>query len=360
MPEIEYTAMEIADFYKYIHHVPYKLGLQFGNCRIRVQTNSESLCLHLAHYYEDFQRHDDAEPHIEISAVDTEIQDFNVDFEVRQPEPGKRKIKEEFHDFKDGRLVRKRLTGMCFVFGKAFNLAVGPCFENDNQVINFINNRFIEWMLNQDMLLAHGAGVFLDGKGIAMAGFSGMGKSTLALHLMSRGFNFISNDRLLIDLKDGQLNMWGVPKLPRINPGTAMNNPDLQAILSPTEKNRMEAMDPEKLWHLEDKYDVYLDQCYGPNRFHLHAPISLIVILNWDHEYKDPIFNRVDLWNRRDLLPAFMKSPGLFYQPEPGRGMDFSVEAYLNRLRGCPVLEITGGVDFNRAVETCMEQLKGL
>lgn len=360
MPEIEYTAMEIADFYKYLHNVPHSLNLQFGDCRIRVQTNSEPLRDHLIHYFQDFHGEETAKADIEIAAVDAEIPEFNVDFEVRHPEPGKRKIKEEYHDFRDGRLVRKRLTGMCFVFGKGLNLAVGPCFENDNQVINFINNRFIEWMLNRNMLLAHGAGVSLDGKGIAMAGFSGMGKSTLALHLMSRGFNFISNDRLLIEQKDGGLNMWGVPKLPRINPGTALNNPDLQTILSPSEKSRMEAMPLEKLWHLEHKYDVYIDQCYGPDRFHLHSPINLIVILNWDHEYKDPIFNRVDLWNRRDLLPAFMKSPGLFYQPGPGQEPDFSTDAYLNQLRGCPVLEITGGVDFNRAVDTCIEQLKGL
>ncbi|QPJ63795.1 MAG: HprK-related kinase B [Candidatus Nitronauta litoralis] len=352
--------MEIAEIYKNMHNFPHELNLKFGDCRIRVKTNSEPLCDHLIRYFQDFQADELSTPDIEITAVETEIQGFNVDFETRQPEPGKRKIKEEYFDFIDGRIVRKRLTGMCFIFGKELNLAVGPCFKNDNQVINFINNRFIEWMLKKEMLLAHCAGVSKNGKGIAMAGFSGMGKSTLALHLMSRGFNFISNDRLLLEQKDGRINMWGVPKLPRINPGTALNNPDLQTILSPSEKSKVEKMDPNKLWHLEQKYDVYIDQCYGSNRFELHAPINLIVILNWDHEYKDPVFNRVDLWSRRDLLPALMKSPGLFFLPDSGKKSDFSEDAYLKCLRGCPVLEITGGVDFNRAVDTCIEQLIGL
>ena len=66
---------------------------------------------------------------------------------MKTPDPGKTKIKEEYVDLDDGRIVRKRLTGMLFVFGGGQNVAVGPCGANLNQVINFINNRYIEWLL---------------------------------------------------------------------------------------------------------------------------------------------------------------------------------------------------------------------
>lgn len=42
-----------------------------------------------------------------------------------EPDPGKSKVKEEYADFPDGRLVRKRLTGMVFVFGEGDHLAMG-------------------------------------------------------------------------------------------------------------------------------------------------------------------------------------------------------------------------------------------
>ena len=64
-----------------------------------------------------------------------------------------------------------------------------------------------------------------------MAGFSGAGKSTLALHVMSLGATFVSNDRVMVAETpandSGAPMMYGVAKHPRINPGTAMNNPDL-------------------------------------------------------------------------------------------------------------------------------------
>ena len=62
--------------------------------------------------------------------------------------------------------------------------AVGPCLANDNQIVNFINNRLIEVRLRAGDLLFHAAGVARNGRGLALAGFSGAGKSTLALAIM--------------------------------------------------------------------------------------------------------------------------------------------------------------------------------
>ena len=178
------------------------------------------------------------------------------EFTIKQPDQGKNRIKEEFLELDGGRLVRKRLTGMYFLFGQDVNLAVGPCVENDNQVVNFINNRLIQWELDRGGLLAHAAAVNHQGRGLALAGFSGMGKSTLALHLMSRGLNFISNDRLLVQEAGRGVVMRGVPKLPRINPGTALNNPDLVSVIPEDEKEVFGQMSTDEIWTLEHKYDV--------------------------------------------------------------------------------------------------------
>jgi HprK-related kinase B len=330
-----------------------QLILAFDDCRIGVQTNSPELAYNLREYFSDFLSEDTTVDML-LTAHEAPPPELPHIFMSKEPDPGKNKIKEEFVDLSDGRLVRKRLTGMVFAFGGDDSLAVGPCLANANQVINFINNRFISWKLRQGCLLGHAAGVVLHGRGLALAGFSGMGKSTLALHLMSRGTDFISNDRVMIREDGPGLFMYGVAKLPRINPGTALNNPDLIEVIPPQEQERFRNLSPEELWSLEHKYDVFLDHCFGLGRFALAAPMEGLVILNWQRGPATTVIREVDLRQRRDLLPAFMKSTGLFFLPEDGEEIDHSEEAYLNRLEKTRVFEVSGGVDFDRACDACL------
>ncbi len=130
----------------------------------------------------------------------------------KKPDPGKSKIKEEYAEIEGGRIVRKRFAGMHFIFGGELHVAIGPCLENPNRIVAFINNRFIALKLNEGCLLGHAAG-------LAPGGFFGAGKSTLALHLMSRGVTFISSDPLIVTQNcAGGLKMFGVAKLPRVKP----------------------------------------------------------------------------------------------------------------------------------------------
>lgn len=338
----------------------HRLHLVFGDCAIRVDSNSAGLIGQLMRYYHGFvSRREWAD--LRIVALEAPALDFAAPgLTPKPPDPGKSKIKEEYAEYPDGRLVRKRLTGMVFLLGPQVQMAVGPCVANVNQVVNFINSRHIQWMLDQGGLLFHAAGVAGPSGGLALSGFSGAGKSTLALHLVSQGLNFVSNDRLVVRHTGRELMMFGVAKLPRINPGTALNNPHLAGVIPEAERERFAALEPEALWSLEHKYDAHLDQCFGPERFHLAAPLSGLVVLNWKRGVNGLKVNRVDLGDRPDLLPAFVKSPGLFYQPAKGEKPDFSDPAYLALLESCPVYEFSGGVDFAAATRACLDLLSPL
>lgn len=335
---------------------PHRLFLAMGECRFRVETNSEALARELTTYFSPFLC-PAVEPDIVVTALQAPVPDLGLDFAVKTPDPGKTKIKEEWVDLKDGRVVRKRLTGLHFVFGEGFNLALGDCEANPNQIVNFINNRFIERTLNDGCLLAHAAGVAVCETGLALAGFSGMGKSTLALHLVSKGVTFVSNDRLMIRPGTPRPAMFGVAKHPRINPGTALHNPDLAGIISPEDTARFNAMSPQELWNLECKYDALIDQLFGPDRFILQCPMHFLVLLNWSRDIATTRFEEIDVRERHDLLGAFMKDTGLFFLP--AREYASTAEEYARALSGCRVYEVSGGVDFDFAAAACLRLLEG-
>ena len=330
------------------------IDMVFGGCAIRIRANSPRIIEALDAYFGNFVMKIEA-PDILVSVHEAPRLELPYDFMIKQPDPGKTKIKEEYLDLPDGRIVRKRLTGMIFVFGEGDNVAVGPCLDNLNQVVNFINNRYIEWLLCKGCLLGHAAGIIWHGKGLAMAGFSGAGKSTLALHIMTHGATFVSNDRLMIEERRDALFMYGVAKLPRINPGTILNNPSLIGIMSDEEQEAFQALPREELWALEHKFDAPIDECFGSDLFILSAPMYALAILNWTPDGGPTTVRKVDLSERRDLLPAFMKSTGLFFVPgRDCRMPEPSEENYASCLSRCDVLEFSGGIDFHKAAEACL------
>lgn len=358
MSEIITSRQQLTSEIRHTFPASHQLYLAFGGCTINVGLNSEELNRVLRQYFKPFIA-GPADPQIVITVHEAGLQ-LNYSYSVKQPDPGKTKIKEEFCDIVGGRIVHKRLTGMQFIFGQGDNLAVGPCLKNPNQVINFINNRFIEWKLQRGAILGHAAGVWHKGRGLSLAGFSGMGKSTLALHLMSKGTSFVSNDRLLVNKSGADLQMAGVAKLPRVNPGTVLNNPDLAATIPEEERRQFAELPPDQLWMLEHKYDVDIDACFGKNRFVIESPMHGLLILNWNRESTDDFsFRKVSLDERPDLLSAFMKSTGLFYLPDQeNTALDASQDEYLERLRRITVFEASGPVNFDLAALKCLQFLE--
>lgn len=333
------------------------LLLRLHDCTLEIFCSSEELRSELHRYFLPLLSSSNEGAQIRIHGIDAVTPSLNCKFSKRKLEPGKTKIKEEWASLHGGRVVRKITTGMMMIFGHDENLVIGPCQDNPNQVINFINNRFIEYKLNKGALLGHAAAVYRNGTGIAMAGFSGMGKSTLALHLMNTGADFVSNDRLLIEEKGEHLVMSGVAKWPRINPGTALNNPSLSGVMSAEEKERFSQLPAAELWNLEYKYDVMIEQCFGRDRFQLHTKLDRLVLLNWRFGAGSMQAEEVDLGKRKELLQAIMKETGLFYLPAKGCLKNQPASRYLELLSRCRVLELSGGADFEEATRTILKWL---
>ena len=342
---------------------PDALHLGLGDCTLRLRSNSAALIDGFSDYFGHVSIAP-RDPDIEIIAIERDAPDLGVTFTDWPREPGKTGRKDSYLDLDGARLVRKVRTGMVFLHGMADRIAAGPCLRCENQVINFINAQYMNWLQNRDWLICHASGLVRDGRCLAMAGLSGGGKSTLMLRMMDTpGVSYLTNDRLFIRSGDGATEAVGIPKLPRINPGTIVHNPALHGLLTTEQRDAYLAMPSDQLWTLEDKYDVHIDRVYGPGRISEQASLSAFLVLNWERDSRPLKVERVNLDERRDLLAAIMKSPGPFYQFTDGRffkdTMALDPEPYLQTLDGVDIFEASGGLDFDALSQRCLDQLMG-
>ena len=365
------------------HPISARGDFQFGGLSVHVESNSPALLERLASYFQPFLRDWTPTPHeprngLVVTALETPTPHVDVDYRDWPRDPGKLHLKERIADLPGGRVVHKVRTGMHFLVGGSMRLAMGPCLANANQVVNFIVTQYIENSLHRGWQLCHAAGVGVGAHGLALAGLAGAGKSTLALHLMGRGLAFVSNDRLLVHagpepaalagvdrvLQPGpeRVLQAGVPKLPRINPGTALHQPQLHAVLPAARRQELQQLDPNSLWTLEEKYDVDLDAAFGPGRLLQRTLLAGLVVLTWRRgTASPPRVQQTSLTDRPELLAAIVKSPGPFHVDARGSALaplTPDAAAYLRHLARVPVFEISGGVDFERAANICVELLQ--
>lgn len=66
--------------------------------------------------------------------------------------------------------------------------------------------------------LAHGAVVGLDGHGVLVCGMGYRGKSTLSVNALLHGFEYVSDDYLLLDKQDGRLRAWPIYSVITLSP----------------------------------------------------------------------------------------------------------------------------------------------
>lgn len=338
------------------------LYLRVGQCTLRVLSNSAQLLALLRDYFAHVVS-TAVTPDIEVIAIERAGPDLGVAFTDWKREPGKSGRKDAYLDIPAGRLLLKVRTGMLFLQSEQYRIAAGPCLRYDSQLINFINAQYMNWLQQRSWLICHASALVRHGRGFAIAGLSGGGKSTLMLKLLDEdSVSYMTNDRLFIKRESATTQAIGIPKLPRINPGTIIHNAKLQHLIDPQQREELLKLPPQALWELEDKYDVHVENIYGSGRIVQQAPLSAFLILNWQRDSTRALqLAPVDLASRRDLLAAIMKSPGPFYQYADGSfyrdDTPFDEQAYVDALEGVRIFEASGRVDFAALTERCLGEV---
>ncbi|SMP64151.1 HprK-related kinase B [Neorhodopirellula lusitana] len=368
--------------------IPDSVVLELDRFRVQILSNSPDLLDRLRSYFSHLLV--DGEADCVIHAIEAPPTDLGLTYQDWRREAGKAGRKDAYFninrqgtndsndkaigttgDDKDlavafaGRVIHKVRTGMLFLQSETTRIAYGPCVANDNQVINFINCQYMNWLQHRGAVICHASGVVMEDQALAIAGFSGGGKSSLMLRILqSCDSDFLTNDRLFISPSDhGDVRAYGIPKLPRVNPGTIVSLPSLRPMLDDQQLELFEALPLNELWNLEQKYDVDITQRYGDNRISLQARLTDLLVLNWSHQATTECkIERVNIQERPDLLEAVMKSPGPFYRDAEGVFQSDLPAAnpapYLDCLEGVNVWEASGKVDFEMAAATCEAMIR--
>ena len=173
---------------------------------------------------------------------------------------------------------------------------------------------FGQWAIRNNALLLHSACVGIDGKGVMICARSGGGKSTLAISCMMDGFDFVSDDYILVN-QEGQPEAFPLYRVIGINQDMAeILRPDLPIM-------RIEAKRNDKLYLDASAYEM-------KSSLPIRAIISPVIT-----DIKEPKIVRSKPGNvLTKVIDSTAKQMRVFRDPEPYRLM-------AKRLMNIPVYE---------------------
>jgi HprK-related kinase B len=188
--------------------------------------------------------------------------------------------------------------------------------------------------------MLHSSAVTRGGTALAVIGQSGSGKSSVAVRLLEHGCDFMTNDRLIVEPTEGGVLGHGLPKLPRVNPGTLLAGTQTRALVDQADRARYARLSEEELWRLEEKYDLDIKRTLG-RKWVLSAPLEAALVLEWQRGERPVHIERLNTGLAIESLRGAAKSFGPF---------DLSLSertdaAFHTMAVQVPVYRVTGAAD---------------
>jgi HprK-related kinase B len=271
-------------------------------------------------------------------------------------------VKEAFYDADGFRVVVKRRTGVTIYVAEPDHYVVGDLVRNFNQAVNLVMTVYAKAMLRRGFIMLHASAVVGTLDGVAFASASGFGKSTVALALVERHQHLVTNDRLFVRASPsarggaagGDVEMVGVPKKPRVNPGTLLRIPSLSPLVTEEERVRYRAMTPEELWALESKHDVDVDELYGPGTTRLSGLLRAIFLLRWSPLDRGWNVRTLPPGDRAAALEPLLKTAGAYDLRPPSAAEQ---HVLLRRVADVvAVYDVRGRADVDRLADLVLER----
>jgi HprK-related kinase B len=324
--------------------VEHSLALRFGNVTIGVETEDSGIQARLRRYYDGFAEglRENHRPRTVIRVIEQAAAQPDEEL-VTWMERGK----EAFMDLPSGRLVRKLRSGISISIQEdswsSFWTLRGPVSRNFSQLVNLIGTAYGLHLLDNGGSMIHASAVCDSaGRTIAVMGQSGVGKASVAVRLLERGFDFVSNDRVILEphLTGRTVVAHGLPKLPRVNPGTLLDGEKTRFVLDAASQDLYAALPREELWKIREKHDIDVTNVLG-RRWLLSGDLKAALVLNWRHDGEGLDFQRLSPGQALTELKLISQSFGVFDM----RLLSRADTALAETARRVPVYRVTGRRD---------------
>lgn len=201
----------------------------------------------------------------------------------------------------------------------AESIAKNVIYDGLDQAIQIQN-------LNRQQTFIHASSLELDGVGVAVGGWGGVGKTSSVMQLVrERGYRFLSDDLGLIDAS-GML--FRSPKRLQIYPYNLVGIPGLHRHLFKG-RGRVDHLQWHVLERLRGKKAVRrrvtAEEFFGPERVGTSAPLAVYVQLERGH-WESPSVREIDA-----LQVARRTSHTLMYELSPLPELSFALSSHLQR-----------------------------
>lgn len=330
---------------KLVHH------LRIGGSALSIAVNHPTLSARVSRYFSPFIDQPAADA---FWVVGLHGMEAHLDRDrLRQLQHHSGRPKEAYYDVDGLRVVLKNRTGVVHYLSANHFYAVGDLLRFSRQLLNLVSAAYAYSLREKGYLALHASGVSTRGLGTAFAANSGSGKSSVALQLMERGNDFVSNDRVYLKRDGGVVGMAGVPKWPRVNPGTLLSIGRLQGLLEEPKRRKYSAMPPEDLWAVEDKHDVRVDSIYGRGKVALRSRLRELYVLNWRHRVEKM---EIVPTNPKDFSSLIMPLTKTSVYDPPWVGLP-GEEWLKDVFQGVSVYEVRGGLEISGLVDRVQESL---
>lgn len=134
------------------------------------------------------------------------------------------------------------------------------------EIRDIIESELISYYEKKGYLMVHSSCCEKDGEGILIVSGSGKGKTTLLLHLVfNLNYNFVASDRTIIQPKDKELHVFGMPAQMAIGLGSIKSYPMLNAYIPKNIRPYYNTVDENK-YKIRFELDEFEDLCKGAIR----------------------------------------------------------------------------------------------